>query len=331
MTEFETRYVNVNGVRIHVTAAGQGPLVLLCHGFPETAHAWRHQLRALAQAGFRAVAPDLRGYGRSESPPDVAAFTTMDVIGDLVALVKNEQAEDAVIVGGDWGASIAWQAAQLRPDVFRAVVALGVPMMPRAPVMPSKLFPKTDSAVFYTHYFCEPGVAEKEFERDIGATLGAIYWAASGQAGPRNDPSTPNPFGMVAKGKGLLAALPVPAALPPWLTRYDLDEFIQGFTTSGFRGGLNYYRNLDRNWALSAALEGKRVEVPALYLVGERDTGLAIPGMDRMIAAMPEIVPYLRAAKIIPGAGHWLQQEAPQEINNALIEFLKGEASGLLP
>ena len=203
----------------------------------------RHQLPALAQAGFRAVAPDLRGYGGSESPSDVAAFTTMDVIGDLVALVESEQA-DAVIVGGDWGASIAWQAAQLRPDVFRAVVALGVPMMRRAPVMPSRLFPKTDSAVFYTHYFSEPGVAEEEFERDISATLRAIYWAASGQAGPRNDPGTPNPFGMVAKGEGLLASLPIPDALPPWLTQGDLDAFILGFKTSGFRGGAELLQNL---------------------------------------------------------------------------------------
>lgn len=203
-------------------------------------------------------------------------------------------------------------------------------MMRRAPVMPSRLFPKTDSAVFYTHYFSEPGVAEEEFERDISATLRAIYWAASGQAGPRNDPGTPNPFGMVAKGEGLLASLPIPDALPPWLTQGDLDAFILGFKTSGFRGGLNYYRNLDRNWALQAALEGKNVEVPALYLVGERDTGLAIPGMDRIIEAMPEIVPRLCATKIIPGAGHWLQQEAPQEVNKALIEFLKSGSSDLL-
>lgn len=330
MTELETRDVTVNGIKIRVTALGKGPLVLLCHGFPETSHVWRHQLPALAQAGFRAVAPDLRGYGGSESPADVAAFTTMDVIGDLVALVEREHADDAVIVGGDWGASIAWQAAQLRPDVFRAVVALGVPMMRRAPITPSRLFPKTDSAVFYTHYFSEPGVAEEEFERDISATLRAIYWAASGQAGPRNDPRTPNPFGMVAKGEGLLASLPIPDELPPWLTQCDLDAFILGFKTSGFRGGLNYYRNLDRNWALQAALEGKNVEVPALYLVGERDTGLAIPGMDRIIEAMPEIVPHLCATKIIPGAGHWLQQEAPQEVNKALIEFLKSGSSGLL-
>lgn len=323
MIDPQTRDVNVNGVTLHVTAQGHGPLVLLCHGFPETSYAWRHQLPALAQAGFRAVAPDLRGYGASSSPADVAAFTTLDIIGDLVALLDNEGADNAVIVGGDWGANIAWQAAQLRPDRFRAVAALGVPMMGRAPMAPSRLFPKTESAAFYTHYFNEPGVAEQEFERDIDATLRAIYFAASGDAGPRDDPNTPNPFGMVANGRGLLDPLPVPQTLPAWLTEADLAAFVQSYQASGFRGGLNYYRNLDRNWALQGALAGKRVDVPALYLAGERDTGLAIPGMDQIIKAMPSLVPQLRATQIIPGAGHWLQQEAPQAVNQALVAFLQ--------
>lgn len=322
MIDLETRDVTVNGITLHVTAQGDGPLVLLCHGFPETAYAWRHQLPALARAGFRAVAPDLRGYGASDSPRDAAAFTTLDAIGDLVALIDSEGADSAVIVGGDWGANIAWQAAQLRPDRFRAVAALGVPMMGRAPIAPSRLFPKADSAAFYTHYFNEPGIAEREFERDIDATLRAIYFAASGEAGPRDDPGTPNPFGMVAHGRGLLDSLPVPQTLPAWLTPSDLDIFVQSYTASGFRGGLNYYRNLDRNWALQAALEGKQVDVPALYLVGERDTGLAIPGMDQIIKAMPALVPQLRAVQVIPGAGHWLQQEAPDAVNLALVNFL---------
>lgn len=326
MQDQQTRDVNVNGITLHVTAQGQGPLVVLCHGFPETAYAWRHQLPALAQAGFRAVAPDLRGYGASTSPADVSAFTTLDVIGDLIGLLDHEGADNAVIVGGDWGANIAWQAAQLRPDRFRAVAALGVPMMGRAPIMPSRLFPKTDSAAFYTHYFNEPGVAEAEFERNIDATLRAIYFAASGDAGPRNDPNTPNPFGMVANGRGLLDPLPIPKTLPDWLTEADLATFVQSYKTSGFRGGLNYYRNLDRNWALQGAWEGKKVEVPALYLVGERDTGLNIPGMDQIIKAMPTLVPQLRATEIIPAAGHWLQQEAPQAVNKALVNFLRSLA-----
>lgn len=316
------RHVEANGLRLHVTEEGEGPLVLLCHGFPETAHAWRHQLSALAEAGFHAVAPDLRGYGSSDSPAAAADFTTLDVVGDLVALVDAEGAREAVIVGGDWGATIAWQAAQVRPDRFRAVAALGVPMMGRAPVAPSRMFPQTAAAVFYTHYFNQPDVAEQEFEQDVASTLRKIYFAASGNAGSRADPDTPNPFGMVVRGQGLLDALPDPEALPPWLEQADLDIFVESFRRSGFRGGLNYYRNLDRNWMLQGAFAGKRVDVPALFLVGERDTGLAIPGMEQIIQAMPGLVPQLRSSTVIPGAGHWLQQEAPGAVNAALIQFL---------
>lgn len=324
MNPDQERILEVNGIRLNVTEQGAGPLVLLVHGFPETAHVWRHQRDALATAGYRAVAPDLRGYGRSECPADTAAYTTLDVIGDLVALVDALGERQAVIVGGDWGATIAWQAAQLRPDRFRAVVALGVPLMGRAPMQPSRLFPQTAAAVFYTHYFAEPGTAERELETDIGTSLRKIYFAASGDAGPREDPATPNPFGMVARNGGLLAALPDPARLPAWLAPSDLAAAIDSFKASGFRGGLNYYRNLDRNWALQAAFDGMKVEVPAYYLVGERDPGRAIPGMDRIVATMPMLAPCLRGSEVIPGAGHWLQQEAPNAVNAALLRFLDG-------
>lgn len=323
MSNRNQRYVEANGLRLHITEEGEGPLVLLCHGFPETAYAWRHQLSALADAGFRAVAPDLRGYGNSDSPAGAADFTTLDVVGDLVALVDAEGAREAVIVGGDWGATIAWQAAQVRPDRFRAVAALGVPMMGRAPAAPSRMLPQTTSAIFYTHYFNQPDVAEQEFEKDVASTLRKIYFAASGDAGSRADPNTPNPFGMVARGQGLLDALPYPRTLPSWLEQADLDIFVESFRRSGFRGGLNYYRNLDRNWMLQGAFAGKRVEVPALFLVGERDAGLAIPGMDQIIKSMPNLVPQLRASEVIPGVGHWLQQEAPEAVSTALIQFLR--------
>ncbi|WP_454733618.1 MULTISPECIES: alpha/beta fold hydrolase [Cupriavidus] len=322
MNPVHERILEVNGIRLNVTEQGAGPLVLLVHGFPETSLAWRHQRAALAVAGFRAVAPDLRGYGRSECPADIAAYTTFDVIGDLVALLDVLGERQAVIVGGDWGATIAWQAAQLRPDRFRAVAALGVPLMGRAPMPPSRLFPRTEAAMFYTHYFAEPGVAERELEFDVETALRKIYFAASGDAGPRDDPATPNPFGMVARTGGLLDALPDPASVPAWLDSACLAAVVDGFKTSGFRGGLNYYRNLDRNWALQGAFEGIKVEVPAYYLVGERDTGRAIPGMDSIVAAMPTLAPHLRGCEVVAGAGHWLQQEAPDAVNAALLGFL---------
>jgi pimeloyl-ACP methyl ester carboxylesterase len=316
------RFIRANGLQLHITEQGSGPLVLLCHGFPETSHAWRHQLPALAAAGYHAVAPDLRGYGASDCPDDVAAYGVLAIIGDLVALLDALGKQQAVIVGGDWGGTIAWQAARLRPDRFHAVVALGVPMMARAPAAPSRLLPKMDQAWFYTHYFSEPGLAEKQLEADIETALRKIYFAASGDAGRRNDPDTPNPFGMLPRHISLPDALPEPPGPLHWLPAADFAVFSEAFKKSGFHGGLNYYRNMDRNWADDAAFEGKRVEVAAMYLVGERDTGLAIPGMTDIIAAMPALVPNLRTSKVISNAGHWLQQEAADEVNAALIGFL---------
>ncbi|MDZ7863442.1 alpha/beta hydrolase [Acidovorax sp.] len=323
MTLPNYRMLQANGLRLRVAEQGQGPLVLLCHGFPETAHAWRHQLPALAAAGYRAVAPDMRGFGGSDRPQAVDAYTVLDAVGDLVALVEQLGEQQAVLVGNDWGATIAWQAARLRPDRFRAVAALGVPMMGRAPMAPSQLFPQSAQAWSYVHYFAQQGVAERELEADVATALRRIYFAASGEAGQRSDPGTPNPFGMLPRDGGLLATLPEPAALPGWLSPEDFEGFVQAFQASGFGGGLNYYRNLDRNWAADAAFDGLRVEVPALYLVGERDTGLAMPGMAGLIAAMPELVPRLRGSHTITGAGHWLPQEAPARVNEQLIGFLR--------
>lgn len=323
MQTFTQTFIETNGIRLGVAEQGAGPLVLLLHGFPETSYAWRHQLAALSSAGFRAVAPDMRGFGRSDCPAEQARYTTLDIIGDLVGLVEALGEQNAVVVGNDWGATIAWQAALVRPDRFRAVVALGVPMMDRAPLTPSKLFPVMQQAWFYTHYFAQPGYAEREFEADVATTLRKLYFWASGDAGPR-DINTPNPFGLVPREAGLLDALPQPAALPTWLSEHDFEVFVSAFAASGFRGGLNYYRNLDRNWGLQAAFSGLQVQTPALYLVGEYDTGLAIPGMQEIISLMPKLVPGLRGSQIIQGAGHWLQQEAPERVNTAVIEFLHG-------
>ena len=322
MTAFINRFVKANGMRLHLAEQGDGPLVLLCHGFPETSRAWRHQLRALADAGYRGVAPDLRGYGQSDCPESLEAYALLNVIGDMVALVKALGERQAVIAGNDWGASLAWLAARIRPDVFRAVAALGVPMMGRAPMLPSQLFPQTPDAWFYTHYFSQPGAAERELQADVTQTLRKIYFAASGDAGPRDSARTPNPFAMVPRSGGLLTSLPDPGVIPSWFDANDFDALVHSFEQNGFRGGLNYYRNLDRNWASEAAFEDLRVNVPALYLVGERDTGLAIPGMQDIIAAMPSLVPQLRESEVIPLAGHWLQQEAPKAVSSALVGFL---------
>jgi pimeloyl-ACP methyl ester carboxylesterase len=243
----------------------------------------------------------------------------------MVGLLDALGEKTAIIAGNDWGTSVAWQAALMRPDRFRGVVAVGVPMMGQPPIPPTKIFPQTDEALLYTLYFQTPGMAEAEFERDVATTLRKLLYGASGDAGPRQEgDGTPNPFGMVSRRDGLLAPLPNPSVLPAWLSDADLQTFIAAFSESGFRGGLNYYRNLDRNWQLQASLSDKTVDVPALYMVGERDVGLAIPGMREMIAAQSALVPQLREPIFLPMCGHWAPQERPDQVSAAIIEFARG-------
>jgi pimeloyl-ACP methyl ester carboxylesterase len=196
-------------------------------------------------------------------------------------------------------------------------------MMSRAPLLPSQLFPRTEDTWFYVHYFSEPGLAEHDLQANVELSLRQIYFAASGEAGPRDDPATPNPFGLAPRKQPFLDTLPIPTELPSWLAPEDMDAFVKAFSRTGFTGGLNYYRNLDRNWRCEAAFVGLRVEVPALYMVGERDTGLAIPGMQDIIQAMSALAPQLRGSHVIPKAGHWLPQEAPDAVNSALLGFLR--------
>jgi pimeloyl-ACP methyl ester carboxylesterase len=324
MSAFSTRTLSVNGQFLQIIEQGEGPLVLLCHGFPETAYAWRHQIGTLAAAGFRAVAPDMRGVGGSSGPEGADQYTILHLLGDMVALLDALVVETAVIVGNDWGSSLAWQAALLRPDRFRAVAAIGVPFTSQAPAPPTKIFPQTDEALFYTLYFQPEGAAEAEFERDTRLTLRKILFAASAEAGPRQPgDGTPNPFAMVSRTQGLLAPLPDPDQLPHWLSEVDLDAFAAAFGQSGFRGGLNLYRNLDRNWEQQAAFAGMKVDVPALYMVGDRDVGLAIPGMRELIAGMTDDVPRLRQTVYIPECGHWAPQEKPEQVSENLIAFLR--------
>jgi len=318
------RELIANGLQMHIEEQGEGAVVLFVHGFPETSHAWRHQLRAVAAAGFHAVAPDLRGYGRTEVPPDIGRYSVFDLVGDLVGILDALGCEQAIVVGNDWGSTIAWTAALMRPDRFKGVVAIGVPMMGEPPVPPTTLFPADEKALFYTLYFQEPGIAEAELEEDIDQTLRKILFSASREAGPRKDgDGTPNPFGMVSRASGMLAGLPNPARLPAWLSEEDLALYVASFSRTGFRGGLNYYRNLDANWSLKRALAGQQVVVPALFMVGEQDVGLKIPGMHDIISSMPELVPRLTDCLTIKDCGHWAPQERPREVSEAIIAFAR--------
>jgi pimeloyl-ACP methyl ester carboxylesterase len=310
---------------MHIAEQGVGPLVVLCHGFPESWYSWRHQLKALAEAGFHAVAPDMRGYGRTDRPEAIDQYTLLHLVGDMVGLLDALGAETAVIVGHDWGGPVAWHAALMRPDRFRAVIGLSVPYRVRGPARPSTVMPQTDAALFYQLYFQAPGVAEAELERDPKVSVRRILYAASGDA-PRGAGAAfeAGPaVGMVDRKTGLLGRMADPAALPAWLTAADVDFYAGEFARTGFRGGLNWYRNIDRNWELMAPFAAAKVTVPALYLAGERDLVVSFPGTQQMLANLPAFVPQLRRRIMLPGCGHWTQQERPAEVNAAMIEFLR--------
>ncbi|HUJ97560.1 MAG TPA: alpha/beta hydrolase [Stellaceae bacterium] len=325
MTEIRHRTIETNGIRLHLAEQGEGPLVLLCHGFPESWYSWRHQLTALAEAGYRAVAPDMRGYGQTDRPEPIEKYTLLHLVGDMVGVLDALGAEQAVIAGHDWGAPVAWHAALMRPDRFRAVIGLSVPFRPRGAAVPTTMMPKTDDALFYQLYFQTPGVAEAEFERDVPRTMRSMLYSASGDvpAGARSAVAAGDAVGMVPRRGGLLSATIHPDVLPPWLSAADIEFYTGEFTRTGFRGGLNWYRNIDRNWELLAPYAGAQVKVPALYVAGDRDLVLAFRGMDQLLPALPKFIPQLRRTLILPGCGHWTQQERPREVNAAMIEFLQ--------
>jgi pimeloyl-ACP methyl ester carboxylesterase len=325
MPELKQRTIEANGIRLHIAEQGEGPLVILCHGFPESWYSWRHQISALAQAGFHAVAPDMRGYGQSGCPEPIDQYSLLHLVGDMVGLVDALGVGTAVIAGHDWGAPVAWHAGQLRPDRFRGVIGLSVPFLPRGQAHPEKDLPRTDDAVFYQEYFQAPGVAEADLERDVRFSMRSTLYAFSGDAIPLEAiKAGVGSIGLVPRQGGILAGNTDPASLPAWLTEADVDIYTEEFSRTGYRGGLNWYRNIARNWQLLSPFEGVKVEVPALYIVGDRDLVLAFRGMDRVIRDLSRHVPKLRSTLVLPGCGHWTQQERPEDVNQAMIDFLRG-------
>jgi pimeloyl-ACP methyl ester carboxylesterase len=299
-------------------------LIVLCHGFPESWYSWRHQLPALAAAGFHVVAPDMRGYGRTDRPEAIDQYTLLHLVGDMVCLLDALGAEEAVIAGHDWGAPVAWHAALLPPDRFRGVIGLSVPCRPRGKVRPSTVMPQTEDAIFYQLYFQTPGVAEAEFERDVRHSIRSILYSISGDAAPRDSGAAgTGTVGMVHRQGGFLAGMMNPGSLPPWISEADLDFYAAEFARTGFRGGLSWYRNIDRNWELLAAFTAARVMVPALYIAGDRDAVLTFAGLGEAINNLSTAVPQLRGTTILPACGHWTQQERPAEVNAAMIDFLR--------
>ena len=310
----------VNGIQMRFAEQGSGPLVLFCHGWPESWYSWRHQLAALAAAGYRAVAPDMRGYGGTEAPPNVEQYTLLHLVGDMVELVRALGVKQAVIVGHDWGAPVAWTSAMLRPDIFRAVAGMSVPFTPPGKIDLLSALQSQGITTFYMQYFQAPGVAEAELEVDVEASLRRIYFSGSGD-GPQRAT-----FGVLEPGQGVLGnsvdPLVAPGQLPAWLPREDLAYYTAEFRRAGFRGGLNGYRNLRRSWELLMPWRGCVLHQPTLFIAGERDNVLGFPVSKAQLAAYPRTLPGLRGCHILPGAGHWIQRERAAEVNRLLLAFL---------
>lgn len=319
MNAIKHRDVETNGIRMHLAECGSGPLVLMCHGFPESWYSWRHQLTALAAAGFHAVAPDMRGYGQTDRPEAIDQYTILHLVGDMVGVLDALETETAVIAGHDWGAPVAWHAALLRPDRFRAVIGLSVPFFPRGSKRPTTAMPQNDEALFYQLYFQTPGVAEAELERDVPQSMRGILCSGAGDARRASSLGV----GMVSRKTGFLGMMAENPPVPAWLTEADLDYYASEFARTGFRGGLNWYRNIDRNWELMGSMAGAQVTVPALYMAGERDLVLHFAGVKQLVANLSIFVPRLRQTILLPGCGHWTQQERAEEVNSAMIAFLK--------
>lgn len=307
------RTVSTNGIEMHVAEAGDGPLVVLCHGFPELWSSWRHQLSALAAAGYRVIAPDQRGYGDTDAPAAVEDYDIVHLTDDLVGLLDAIGEERATFVGHDWGAMVVWSLALRHPDRVRAVVGMSVPATPRGPMPPTQLMRQLfGDTFFYMLYFQQPGVADAELGADPTKSLRAFMYTISGDS----------PQGawkiLPAAGNGILDSLTDIDTPPAWLPEAELQAVASTFAHTGFTGGLNWYRNVDRNWESSEAWADRKIEMPSMFVAGERDPVLlmAPPSM------MDGLVTDLRESVLLPGAGHWVQQERPAEVNEALLRFL---------
>jgi pimeloyl-ACP methyl ester carboxylesterase len=318
VTEIRERVVSTNGVDLFVRDAGpeDGPVVVLAHGFPELGYSWRHVIGPIADAGYRVLVPDQRGYGRSSVPGAVDDYDIIDLTADLLGLLDDVGARSATFVGHDWGAIVVWQMSVLHPERVDGVVGVSVPFQRRGPSPPiARMRSRFAGVFFYMLYFQEPGLADAELGADPYRTMRVLFSAGSAPAGPEAA------FAALADdGRGFLERIPDAGELPSWLTDDEVRVYADAFRSTGYTGPLSWYRNIDRNWELTAHLDGARVEVPALFLGGGNDPVLAVTPP----AVMDGWVTDLRGSIVLDGAGHWLPQERPDDVSAAILEFLRG-------
>ena len=324
LTRPQFQHIRTNGVSLRVVVQGEGPLCVLVHGWPELWLSWRHQIGPLVDAGYRVAVPDVRGYGGSDAPPDVEAYAMTTLTADIAGLIEALGEESAILIGHDWGAPIVSHTALLHPERVDAVVAMSVPHLGRGgPAPPTEIFKAMyPDRFFYILYFQKPDVPEAEFEADIRSSLAKIYYANSGDV----TAEVRRAVRARTRASGYLEGMIVPEPLPHWLTDEDLDLYAEAYARSGFRGGINRYRNMDRDWHELAALQDMKIEQPALFIAGEHDSVLRYAVGMNLMDAMDPYYADLRAKVVIPGAGHWVQQERPTEVNQVLLEFLQSLA-----
>lgn len=321
---FEHGHVEANGISIHTVSMGTGPLVVFCHGFPESWYSWRHQLPAVADAGFRAVALDMRGYGSTTAPTAVGSYSLNYLVGDVVGVVNALGADQAIVVGHDWGAPVAWYSALMRPDIFHAVAVLSVPYIPPMTLPDGVTINDLQKRhagdrQYYRLYFQEPGVAEAVLDADVERSVRGFLYSISGDIVSDGVHSS-GWDGHFPPDQSFVEQLVVPEVMPSWLTEEDVAFYVKELSTSGFRGGLNVYRNVNTLPAMLGPFAGSAIRQPALYMAGEHD--LIAGNTPEALAALPAAVPGLRKLQVLPGAGHWLQQERPEEVNQSLLDFL---------
>ncbi|XP_021714592.1 uncharacterized protein LOC110682548 [Chenopodium quinoa] len=315
--EIQYKWIKTNGIKMHIAEQGTGPLVLLLHGFPEFWYSWRHQIPVLASHGYHVVAPDLRGYGDSDSPLSPSSYSMLHIVADLVGLLDYFGEPKAFVAGTDWGAEAAWHLSLFRPDRVKGVVCLSVPFFLRDPNnKPTDFFRRIFGDDFYVCQFQETGRAERAFARYDYLTVMKKYLLVD-----RTD-------NLVApEGMEMIDYLETPSVLPPWITEEELQVYADKFQESGFTGPLNYYRAMDLNWELLAAWQGAKITVPGKFIIGNKDIGFVNLGIREYIEGpiFKSLIPNLQVA--ILNGHHYIQLEKPQDVSNEILSFLQDNSS----
>lgn len=313
MPAFTNRVVDTNGIRMAVRDEGRGPAVVLCHGFPELAYSWRLQVPALVDAGYRVLVPDQRGYGDTDLPADVATYDIHHLTGDLVGLLDACGVERAVFVGHDWGGLVTWMMPLLHPARTAGVIGVNTPYLPRGPMPPVQMIRAVFGDNHYIVHFQQPGVADAGLAKDVRRTFTQLM--------RRGVPIADVEAAVIARGRMPNMVEMVEDDLrfgEPLLGDADLEPYVETYTRTGFTGGINWYRNMDRNWETTPQLDGARITVPSLMITAEWDAALR----PELAEAMRGLVDDLEMHQI-PRCGHWTQQEHPDELNRLMVDWLR--------